>query len=104
MTVTLYHRTEGGWDRRVLEDAWARWSLGVSHSAGWSRSDAAQSLLLIPWRADMTLRPGDGVLAGHGPEAGPGPLKETLPEVQIITEVVCHRPGSPLDHWEVTAR
>lgn len=104
MTVTLYHRTGDGWTRRVLSGVWARWSHGTTHSAGVSRGDAAQSLLLIPWQQGLEIAPGDGVYDGRGPEVGDGPLKAELPQAQVVNQVSCHHPGSPLDHWEVTAR
>lgn len=83
-------------------------------------SGREESLLLVPWRtgylppeefaalADpaghFTFQPGDGVLEGVGPEIPGQHLKAALPGVQILSEVRCHRPGSPLDHWEVLAR
>ena len=88
MTVTLYHRTGEGWERTVLPDVWARWSRGEAGG------------VMIP-RDALSL--GDGVWDGEGPELTAGPLKAQLPEVQIVNKLHLHRPGSPLDHWEVTA-
>lgn len=83
-------------------------------------SGREESLLLIPWRegylppeefgalrdpvGKFTFQPGDGILAGVGPEVDGGHLKTALPQVQVLSEVRCHRSGSPLDHWEVLAR
>ena len=103
MTVTLYHRTGEGWERTVLPDVWARWSRGEAGGALIPRDDGAESLLLIPWREGLAISLGDGVWDGEGPELSAGPLKAQLPEVQIVTAVHLHRPGSPLDHWEVEA-
>lgn len=120
MTVTLYNRHGGGWHRTVLEGLWARWSQGYSYAGGGMDSGREESLLLLPWREDylpprefaaledpaghFTFQPGDGVLEGTGPEVAGGHLKAALPQVQILSEVRCHRSGSPLDHWEVLAR
>lgn len=104
MTITLYHAGDSGWTRTMLPDVWARWNRGVSHSGGYSRNDAAQSLLLVPFRVDISIAPGDAVLPGEGPEIPAGPVKASLPEAQLVTEVILHRPGSPLDHWELKAR
>jgi hypothetical protein len=104
MTGTIYHRAAQGWVRQVRRDLWVRWSQGLSHASGMGRSDQGESLVLIPWSDETEIAPGDGILLGEGPEVTEGALKGQLPEVQIAQTVVCHRPGSPLDHWEVTAR
>ena len=104
MIVTLYHRTGEGWEKIRVDDVWARWSYGISHQDRISRDDRGESMLLIPWRDGLALDLGDGVFPGEGPDVTAGPLKAQLPESRIITEIHCHRPGSPLDHWEVTAR
>ena len=104
MTVTLDHRHGGGWDRTVLDGVWARWSLGAARDSTVSRDDGGESLLLIPWREDLALSLGDGACPGIGPDLTAGPLKAQLPDVRILTEIILHRPGSPLDHWEVKAR
>ena len=120
MTVTLYNRHGDSWHRTVLDDVWARWSQGFSYRGGGMDGGGAESLLLIPWREGyrtpeefqtlsspgncFTFQPGDGVYPGTGPEISGGHLKSQLPGVQILSEVRTHRPGSPLDHWEVLAR
>lgn len=104
MTVTLYHGGGSCWEKTVLTDVWARWSRGSARDAAIPRDDDGSSLLLIPWREDLTISLGDGVWDGAGPDLLPGPLKAQLPEVQIVIGVDLHRPGSPLDHWEVKAR
>ena len=120
LTVTLYNRHGDGWQGTVLDGVWARWSQGYGYAGGGMDSGRAESLLLIPWRAGylppqefealadpaghFTFQSGDGVLAGAGPEQVSGHLKAALPQVQILSEVRCHRCGSPLDHWEVLAR
>lgn len=120
MTVTLYNCHQGLWHRTVLEGVWARWSQGFSYTGGGMEGGNAESLLLIPWRegymapeefqalsdpADcFTFQAGDGVYPGVGPELDSGHLRSQLPGVQILSEVRTHRPGSPLDHWEVLAR
>lgn len=120
MTVTLYNRYGDGWKRTVLEGVWARWSRGYSYAGGGMDGGREESLLLVPWRegylppeefqglpdptGHFTFQAGDGVLAGQGPEIPAGHLKTALPEAQILSEVRTHRPGSPLDHWEVLAR
>ena len=120
MTVTLYNRHGSTWHRTVLDGVWARWAQGFSYSHGGMDSGREESLLLIPWRegcvspeqfqameqpeACFTFQPGDAVCPGEGPELSPGHVKSQLPQAQIISEVRTHRPGSPLDHWEVLAR
>ena len=104
MTATLYHRSGGGWTRTVLPDVWYRVSRGSARSPGFGRDDQAASLLLIPFQQGLAIDPEDGVFPGTGPEIGAGALKAELPEAQIVTEVHLHRPGSPLDHWEVYCR
>jgi len=104
MYLTLYHPRGEGWQRTVIPDLWARWDRGISHSPGWGRTDESDSLILIPCRPDLEIAPGDGILEGEGPEVTPGALKNQLPEVRIVRQAALHRPGSPLDHWEVLAR
>ena len=104
MTVTLYQRRDGGWRRTVLEGAYLCRAGGVSHRDGFSRSDTAEGLLILPWREIPEPRPGDGIFPGEGPELGAGPLKALLPEALIAGEVSRLRCGSKLDHWEVLLR
>lgn len=83
-------------------------------------SGGEESLLLIPWRegylppeefqntehpgSHFTFQSGDGILPGEGPELSGGHIKPQLPQARMLSEVHTHRPGSPLDHWEVLAR
>lgn len=103
MTVTVYHGRDGVWEKTVCTDAWARWNRASSHSGGYRREDEGKSLILIPCREGLEIDPGDGIYPGEGPDIS-GAIKTALPRARIVTEAALHWPGSPLDHWEVTAK
>lgn len=108
LTVSLYQRQEGqpsGWTRHVLAGVFFREAIGTALSEQGVRGGQLESLLLIPKATGISPKPGDGIIAGVGPEDGlSGDIRECVPGCRIVTAVSAKNYGSTLDHWEVTVR
>lgn len=107
-TVTLYQRKEGqpaSWEGHILRKVFFREAAGTSLSARGAAGGQLESLLLIPAAANVSPKPGDGVLLGTGPEDGlAGDIRECVLGCRIITAVTARCYGSAMDHWEVKLR
>lgn len=123
-TVTIYNRYGDDnpvrWGRQVLRGVHFKGGFGASTTTAGVSGGQVECLLLVPRDAayrtpDLyreaeetsgiwTLQDGDLIFPGEGPEPGTGAIQRALPGCKRITGVTAHLYGSPLDHWEVTAR
>lgn len=124
-TVTIYNRYGNDnpvrWGRRVLTGVHWKSGFGVSTSTTGVSGGTVESLLIIPLdnrycspeayhaaeskNEFWTLQDGDAIVDGAGPDMEiTGNIKKALPGCKLITGMIAHIYGSPMDHWEVTAK